>query len=145
MRGLSRECLHSWLLFVFSLVMSVVLCCAAKACEGVKNAGTFGPLKSLLLDGFQSDQIWEEIQLQNKPACLFLNKEIERLVGHLGNGEEAKGTSVDDQGEDEDEDEGEGDEQNEKEAGVCFLQLAILLRFLQILWFRVMARARRAQ
>ena len=38
-----------------------------------------GPLPELLVEGFETDQIWEEIQLQNQPLWHYLNKQITNL------------------------------------------------------------------
>ena len=38
-----------------------------------------GPLQELYTTNFDEDQVWEEVQLTNEPALLFLSRVVERL------------------------------------------------------------------
>ena len=38
-----------------------------------------GPLKSLIVDGFDCEQIWEELNMQNEPLLDFIEANMEAL------------------------------------------------------------------
>ena len=40
---------------------------------------TTSPLKELAVEGFDYEQIWEELQLQNIPAIKFLDRKMKEL------------------------------------------------------------------
>ena len=40
----------------------------------------FSPLEDLLVDGFTLDQIWEEIQLYNHPACSYVERKLKPFL-----------------------------------------------------------------
>lgn len=44
---------------------------------------TFGPFQELLIDGFDRETIWEELQTRNRPLTKFLNKKIFSIVQNL--------------------------------------------------------------
>eukprot|EP00124_Ichthyophonus_hoferi_P003734 Ihof_evm2s345 gene=Ihof_evmTU2s345 len=50
------------------------------AVESSPNPDSLGPLSELLTDGFDNDQIWEELELQNVPALSSLEKKISQLT-----------------------------------------------------------------
>ncbi|KAJ3078338.1 U3 snoRNP protein [Quaeritorhiza haematococci] len=41
---------------------------------------TMSPLPNLSIDGFDLEQIWEQVQLQNVPMMSYLRKQVERVV-----------------------------------------------------------------
>lgn len=44
------------------------------------GSGAFGPLSELYVDGFDDEQVWEEIQLTNKPFFEFLNQRVRTMA-----------------------------------------------------------------
>lgn len=42
--------------------------------------GEFGPLSELFVDGFDDDQVWEEIQLTNEPFFDFLKQRVRKMA-----------------------------------------------------------------
>jgi U3 small nucleolar RNA-associated protein MPP10 len=44
---------------------------------------TFGPFQELLIDGYDRETIWEELQTRNRPLTKFLNKQIFSIVKNL--------------------------------------------------------------
>ena len=42
--------------------------------------GEFGPLPELFVDGFDDDQVWEEIQLTNAPFFEFLKQRVRKMA-----------------------------------------------------------------
>ena len=42
--------------------------------------GEFGPLSELFVDGFDDDQVWEEIQLTNAPFFEFLKQRVRKMA-----------------------------------------------------------------
>eukprot|EP00596_Hydrurales_sp_CCMP1899_P005295 CAMPEP_0119045176 /NCGR_PEP_ID=MMETSP1177-20130426/37723_1 /TAXON_ID=2985 /ORGANISM="Ochromonas sp, Strain CCMP1899" /LENGTH=740 /DNA_ID=CAMNT_0007016493 /DNA_START=136 /DNA_END=2358 /DNA_ORIENTATION=- len=44
---------------------------------------TFGPFQELLIDGYDGETIWEELQTRNRPLTKFLNKRIFSIVKNL--------------------------------------------------------------
>jgi hypothetical protein len=53
--------------------------------EGKKASGPFkivpptGPLSELYVEGFDADQIWEQIQLVNEPMLAYLSKQVDKI------------------------------------------------------------------
>jgi hypothetical protein len=45
-----------------------------------KSPKSMSPLDELLVDGFDKEQIWEMIQLQNKPMLKYLEKNVDVLL-----------------------------------------------------------------
>jgi len=39
-----------------------------------------GPLKSLIVDGFDCEQIWEELNMQNEPLLDFIEANLDTLT-----------------------------------------------------------------
>ena len=56
---------------------------AAKSTKKAANkrpcAAPSGPLSELYVDGFDVDQIWEQVQLVNRPLIAYLAKEVEKI------------------------------------------------------------------
>lgn len=44
--------------------------------------GKMGPFKTLFVDGFDPEQIWEEIQLRNEPLADYAEAKIDYLLDH---------------------------------------------------------------
>lgn len=44
---------------------------------------TFGPFDELLVDGFDGETIWEELQTRNRPLTRFLQKKINVIDGRI--------------------------------------------------------------
>jgi U3 small nucleolar RNA-associated protein MPP10 len=44
---------------------------------------TFGPFQELLVEGFDSETIWEELQTRNRPLTRFVKKKIENISDAL--------------------------------------------------------------
>ena len=63
----------------------------------------FSPLQELLVDGFTLDQIWEEVQLYNEPACMYLEKRLSRMVKKPETVELSGATSSEEEEEEEEE------------------------------------------
>lgn len=59
-----------------------------------------GPLTELLVDGFDSEQIWQQIELENQPVLLHIESQLKTLESAEGEKDVGAG----------EEDEGEGDE-----------------------------------
>ena len=62
-----------------------------------KKASSFiptGPLSELYVEGFDADQIWEQIQLVNEPMLAYLSKQVEKIcqwdVKELAGGDKQK-------------------------------------------------------
>ena len=53
-------------------------------CKGSSSLAT-GPLSELYTEGFDNDQIWEEVQLLNEPALDHLSKEVDKVCSVAGN------------------------------------------------------------
>jgi len=52
-------------------------------CKGTSNLQT-GPLPELYTEGFDNDQIWEEVQLLNEPALGQLSKVVRKVSSQAG-------------------------------------------------------------
>jgi len=52
----------------------------AKTSESKKVAKRSGPLQQLFVTGFDAEQIWEELQLQNEPITTYLQKQVDSLL-----------------------------------------------------------------
>ena len=52
-------------------------------CKGSRSLQT-GPLPELYTEGFDNDQIWEEVQLLNEPALGQLRKVVHKVSGQAG-------------------------------------------------------------
>ena len=54
---------------------------ATKANGARKKASTvpLGPLSELYVEGFDADQIWEQLQLVNEPMLAYLSKQVDKL------------------------------------------------------------------
>ncbi|KAJ3266832.1 hypothetical protein HDU76_011900, partial [Blyttiomyces sp. JEL0837] len=74
----------------------------------VKKAEPFEmtPLSELLVDGFDAEQVWEQLQLLNQPMVEYLKDSVEEVIA-MGD-VPAQGDETDEMDQDEDEDEGEG-------------------------------------
>ncbi|KAG6510893.1 hypothetical protein ZIOFF_028938 [Zingiber officinale] len=84
------------------------------------------PIDRLLVEGFDAEQIWYQIDLLSRPLLSTVRREFKRLeeehhsrAGDEEDGDESeeKGSEDEEDGEDDDEDDGEGDEEEEEEAG----------------------------
>lgn len=47
--------------------------------EGKKASVPTGPLSELYVEGFDADQIWEQIQLVNEPMLAYLSKQVDKI------------------------------------------------------------------
>ena len=54
--------------------------CIIVSCFVPIGSGVFGPLSELYVDGFDDDQVWEEIQLTNAPFFEFLKQRVRKMA-----------------------------------------------------------------
>ncbi|KAF9941022.1 hypothetical protein BGZ67_006078 [Mortierella alpina] len=74
-----------------------------KATETDSLKGQGSMLEELFVDGFDNDQIWEEIHMQNTPFLSYLKTEIKNLKSSKSS-EQSAGTGEDEEEEEEEED-----------------------------------------
>ncbi|KAJ3018481.1 u3 small nucleolar ribonucleoprotein MPP10 [Thoreauomyces humboldtii] len=67
----------------------------ARLYDLVKHAepfpGDFSPLQTLLVDGFDPEQVWEQLQLQNAPMIAYLAKKVQDVVEAPDSSEDGDG------------------------------------------------------
>ncbi|KAL6075706.1 Small ribosomal subunit assembling AARP2 protein [Balamuthia mandrillaris] len=99
----------------------------AKRTEPQTKNVSFGPLEELLVEGFDTEQIWEQMQLQHEPLLQYLQQQLKRWLKEIKkNGgkldsffprleHEVKESELDEEEEEEDEEEGMRQIAEEKE------------------------------
>ena len=99
--------------FVGSNVVVVAQCSKAArlffAC-GKQSPIPGGPLTELHVDGIDSEQIWQQIELENQPVLLHIEAQLKTLESFTESGNDHPGEEEDEEGEEGDEIPDEGDE-----------------------------------